>query len=527
MLLRLSGSNAIHENVFSSSADVSRCEQLDVVLDTTRAACSMDYPCHQFRVTVLDDSASISKHIELLKIQFPNLFYSTRGTRDPSWHKAGNINHGLGYIASLSGGPSEFVAGLDVDMIPERDWLRRLVPHFMRDAKLGLASPNQRFYNIPHGDPLGQLLQFDQLLMVRQLRKDFGNIGLGGGTGWLARRSALESIGGFATDSISEDFLTCVDLMEAGWSVALLDENLQWGLTPDSFNGHTKQIQRWTTAMLSFNKALSGSTRPRNQFAFKVIAEFSTVTYLIGMVLCYFGLPLVVFYGQPMIAYADHDQLRLLISLSFMDFLAQSMHGFLESWTADFNIYCWHEPSHLWHAPLYIAPAMHRWFPALSRVIFGRLAALKPGNSVVNRSSENKCKSPWSRVMVLLAESHVAPHVFVLCSCAAGLVVFFLDVWNQYSGRREMFLYIVTHVGWPPALFLWTSTLSNAFVPFHYALFAPPRPQREDYLLRDEKSLVAYPTAQAKDQTHRRVTEWRLCVVAVYFAFVTAALWWL
>ena len=495
------------------------------MLDTTRAACSVDYPCHRFRVTVLDDSASISSHIESLKIQYPNLFYSTRGARDPSWHKAGNINHGLGYVAALPGGPSEFVAGLDVDMIPEREWLRRLVPHFMQDANLGLASPNQRFYNTPHGDPLGQLLQFDQLLMIRQMRKDFDNIGLGGGTGWLARRSALESIGGFATDSISEDFLTCVDLLEAGWSVALLDENLQWGLTPDSFNGHTKQIQRWTSAMLSFNKALSGSTRPRNQRTFKVVAEFSTVMYFIGMVLCYFGLPLAVVYGRPMIVYEDHERLRLLITLSFLDFLAQSTHGFLESWTADFNIYSWHEPSHLWQTPLYIAPAMRRWFPALSKIIFGKLAALRPGNSVVNRSSENRFKSPWRRVMVLVAESYLAPHVFVLSACAAGLTIFIFQVWNQQSSRRDTFLYIVTHIGWPPALFLWTSTLGNAFVPFRYALFPPPRLLREDYLLRDEKSLVAYPTAQAKDQSHRRVIEWHLCLFVVYFAFVTAALW--
>lgn len=502
--------------------------QLDILLDTTRAACSSDYPQSKFKVVVLDDSASVSKHIEPLKAQFPNLFYSTRGPRESSWHKAGNINHGLSYVISLPGGPNEFVAGLDVDMLPETDWLRRLVPHFLRDPSMGLVSPNQRFYNVPSGDPLGQLLQFDQLLMVRQMRKDFGDTGLGGGSGWLARRLALDSIGGFATDSISEDFLTCVDLMKAGWSVAMLDENLQWGLAPTSFNGHTKQIQRWTMAMLSFHGALTGTARPRNLLAFKIFAEFSIAMYVVGMFLCYFGLPLMVMSGKPMVEYAGHHQLKRLLALSFLDFAAQSMHGFLESWVADFNIYCWHEPSHLWQALLYIGPAMRHWFPGLSKLVFGIPSMLQPANSVANQSSEDQHTAPWSRLKVLLAESYMAPHVFVLCSCIAGLITSLLNIWSQqHPDRREQFQHIITHIGWPPALFLWTSVLANALVPFYYALFVAPRAQREEYLERDSKSLVAYPTTQAKDQRHRRVREWHLCLVAIYYLLVVVGSWWL
>lgn len=349
----------------------------------------MDYPRDRFRVVVLDDSSSVSDDIEALKAQFPNLFYSARRTKSSGWHKAGNINHGLEYVASLPGGKSEFVSGLDVDMIPQRDWLRRLTPHLIQDATIGLVSPCQRFYNVSPGDPLGQLLQFDQLQQIRNLRKDFGNTGLGGGTGWLARRSAVDSIGGFAVDGISEDFLTCIDLMEAGWTVALLDENLQWGMTPDSFNGHVRQYQSWMTTMLSFYRALAGPMSKRKQVAFKVLGEFSTVFYMIGMVLCYFGLPLLVLSGRPMVRYANRNQLKLLIRLSFIDFTAQSIHGFLESWVANFNIYCWHEPSHLWHSSFFITPFIRGWLPNLAQVVCGRSSALHPGISAVNRSSED------------------------------------------------------------------------------------------------------------------------------------------
>ncbi|KAL9619358.1 MAG: hypothetical protein Q9160_006038 [Pyrenula sp. 1 TL-2023] len=470
------------------------------------------------------------KHVEALNVQFPNLFYSTRGTRSPSWHKAGNVNHGLRYIASLPKGPGEFVAGLDVDMISEPGWLRRLVPHFMQDAKLGLVSPNQRFYNIPRGDPLGQVLQFDQVQMVRTMRSDFVDEGLGGGSGWLARRAAIDSIGGFSTDGMAEDFLTCLDLREAGWKVALLDENLQWGLTPDSFNGHTKQIQRWATAMLSFFKAHSGPTvRQRRKRAAKFVAEFCIASYFLAVALCYFALPLIVLSGQPIVRYTTRGELRALIGLGSIDLLAQSTHGFLESWIADFNIYCWNEPSHLWQASLYISPAIQRWFPRLSNAIFGMLSVL-PGNSGANRSTEDKHRSPWGRLKVLLAECHVWQHLFVLCSCVAGLAVFLRDLSNRHLNAHDnghTFIHVVTHVGWPPALFLWTSVLKNASKPFWYAFFVPQRASREKYLVRDEKSLVAYPTAQAKDQTHRQVSEWHLCLVLVYTACVAIGSWWL
>lgn len=117
-------------------------EELSILLDTARAACSLDYPQDKFRVTVLDDSNSASEAIRVLQSHYPNIFYSARKGKDKSWHKAGNINHGLGFVASLPGGPYELVAGLDVDMIPEKDCLRRLAPYLCLDPKVGLVSSN-------------------------------------------------------------------------------------------------------------------------------------------------------------------------------------------------------------------------------------------------------------------------------------------------------------------------------------------------------------------------------------------------
>ena len=496
---------------------------MDVLLDTVRAACSLDYPSDRFRVVVLDDSNSAQTQVESLKASFANLSYSARMKKDGAWHKAGNINHGLTYVSSL--GPMDMVAGLDVDMIPEKGWLRRLVPHLSRDEKLGLVSPNQRFYNTPLGDPLGQLLQYDQLQSVRQIRRDFGEEGLGAGSGWLARRRALDSIGGFSCDGIAEDFLTCVDLREAGWKVILLDEDVQWGLTSDSFNAHTKLYSKWTTVMLSFYESLSGPERPRNQMAFKVVAESSTLAYMTGMVICYFGIPIMSLCGYSFIRVANDYQLRVLTALAFVDFLAQTAQGLLESATADFTIYSWHEPSHLWHIPLFITPTLRRFIPWASQQILGKAAIIKPAGSMSNRSTEDSTSSRWSRLRILLIECQVLLHLFVITSCLAGLTVFALHVWSRYESKRELFFYMVTHIGWPPALYFWTSTLKNACRPFFYALFVPPRQPREAHLSRDEKTLLAYPTVQAKDLAHRRVSEWHLCLILMYWTGILLVSW--
>lgn len=74
-------------------------ESLDIILDTARAACAIDYPTARFCVTVLDDGNSATLHkaiADLCKI-WPNLSYHSRGVKPNAkvFAKAGNLNFGL------------------------------------------------------------------------------------------------------------------------------------------------------------------------------------------------------------------------------------------------------------------------------------------------------------------------------------------------------------------------------------------------------------------------------------------------
>jgi hypothetical protein len=152
--LRLTGDDVPDVDVFITCCR----EETDLVLDTVRAACEVDYPVDRFRVVVLDDGRDndLAEECEKLR-QFscPNLYYMAREKipGKPHHFKAGNLNYGFEEVAKLPGGPAQFAAALDADMIPERKWLRAIMPHMLIDERMALACPPQvcfspKFYSI-------------------------------------------------------------------------------------------------------------------------------------------------------------------------------------------------------------------------------------------------------------------------------------------------------------------------------------------------------------------------------------------
>jgi cellulose synthase/poly-beta-1,6-N-acetylglucosamine synthase-like glycosyltransferase len=122
-------------------------EDVDVVLDTTRAACAVEYPQDRFRVVVLDDGEDpkLEKAIKDLSLEYPNLYYHARikvkGV--PHHFKAGNLTGGTNFVTKLDGGEGEFIAALDADMIPEPEWLRAIIAHLVIEPEMALVCPPQ------------------------------------------------------------------------------------------------------------------------------------------------------------------------------------------------------------------------------------------------------------------------------------------------------------------------------------------------------------------------------------------------
>ena len=125
-------------------------ESVDVIVNTVAAAASQDYPQQQLRVFLLDDGhdQGLRQAIKKLNTKLedrkkPQVVYLSREKEAgaKSFFKAGNLRYGIDESDRLGG--SQYLAGLDADMIPRVDWLRGMVPHLILDDKLALACPPQ------------------------------------------------------------------------------------------------------------------------------------------------------------------------------------------------------------------------------------------------------------------------------------------------------------------------------------------------------------------------------------------------
>ena len=137
-------------------------EELDIILDTVRAACTQDYPGAQFRVLVADDgndNALKSAITSLAKVVPCQLLYYRRPGKAGSkkGYKAGNMNSALAYLDTLDKRARvELCAFLDCDMIIKPEFLRACLGHLLLEPDAGVVVVPQSFYNLPRNDPLYQ-----------------------------------------------------------------------------------------------------------------------------------------------------------------------------------------------------------------------------------------------------------------------------------------------------------------------------------------------------------------------------------
>jgi cellulose synthase (UDP-forming) len=194
--------------------------------------------------------------------------YITRG--DNSHAKAGNINHALVYLHDL-GNVAEFISILDADFVPRPDFLTRAMA-LMRDPAVGIVQTPQHFVNM---DPIQGNLALSGIwpdeqryfFDVLMASKDAWGAAFCCGTSSLIRFNQLMRVGGFPTDSVTEDYLVTLRLREIGYQTIYLNEQLSLGLAPEGLKEYITQRSRWCLGFVQICRGKSGPLRFSNKLS--------------------------------------------------------------------------------------------------------------------------------------------------------------------------------------------------------------------------------------------------------------------
>jgi cellulose synthase (UDP-forming) len=262
-------------------------EPLSVVQNTVLGALSIDYPLDKLKIYILDDGRrdEFREFAEACGVGYI--------TRDNNLHaKAGNLNHAL----SVTDG--ELLALFDSDHVPTRAFLQLTIGWFLRDPKLSLVQTPHHFYS---PDPFERNLRAGttvpnegQLFYgLIQDGNDLWNAAFFCGSCAVIRRGAVESIGGFATQTVTEDAHTALRLHRAGWNSAYLRLPLAAGLATERLAIHVGQRMRWARGMTQI-------FRVDNPILGRGLTIGQRICYLNAMLHFFFGLPRFVFLTAPL-----------------------------------------------------------------------------------------------------------------------------------------------------------------------------------------------------------------------------------
>lgn len=232
----------------------------EILLKKTIYGClNMDYPDKsKVHIYVCDDGER-----EAVRELAEKMGVCYIGRKEHRHAKAGNYNYALQKIHS------DFVVTFDADMIPMHHFLTGLIPYFFipeyqkieKDIwkkrvgsriipKIGFVQSPQSFYNADlfqynlyseNKVPNEQNFFFQQV----QLMRNHHNSVIYSGSNAIISRKALDDVGGFFTESITEDLATGLLIQSRGYRCYAVSDVYANGLAPIDLADLFKQRARW------------------------------------------------------------------------------------------------------------------------------------------------------------------------------------------------------------------------------------------------------------------------------------------
>ncbi|MHA1912331.1 MAG: glycosyltransferase [Candidatus Kariarchaeaceae archaeon] len=197
-----------------------------------------NYPKEAFEVYVGDDSSNHQLAEECKAIcQKHEVTYvydsSNKG------YKAGMMN------ILLKKSQSDLVAVFDVDHSPLPQTLSYFVQAFQKYPEYDFVQAKNRFRNVSNFITIWSALMYAQYFQVLVRSKTKANTVLFNGSSTCFRRDVLMTLGGFPTETFTEDADLTFLFAIHGKKGYFLDYFASYGLVPETFDHQISQLWRW------------------------------------------------------------------------------------------------------------------------------------------------------------------------------------------------------------------------------------------------------------------------------------------
>jgi cellulose synthase/poly-beta-1,6-N-acetylglucosamine synthase-like glycosyltransferase len=267
------------------------------------SAANLDYPADRLQIQVLDDSTDSTTEIATAlvdRIRRQGTDIELHHRYDRPGFKAGALEAGL---AAVKG---EFIVVFDADFVPQPNYLRQTIPHFLSEPELGMIQA--RWGHLNRRDSAltaAQTIALDKHFVMEQSVRHRANMfPKFNGSAGIWRRRCLEDAGGWEDDTVCEDLCLSTRAILRGWQFRYLNDVVAPAELPRTITAYKNQQSRWakgsTQCLMKFGPSILTSKR-HSPIAriYALLSMAGYTTHLLMLLLLLVQVPLIYLGYKP------------------------------------------------------------------------------------------------------------------------------------------------------------------------------------------------------------------------------------
>ncbi len=222
------------------TVQVATYNEKNVISRLLESCLKLDYPAGKLEIVIVDDSND--ETIDILRDYerkyYPRIKVIHRSER--SGYKAGALNEALKHSRG------EFFLILDADSVPEADFLKKTIPLFLADSRLGFVQGKIGYLNVESSWLMRAFALVNDWFSVftQSALSREGMIMSFIGHGGVFRRKAIEDVGGWMSDTITEDMDMAYRVQLKGWRGVFVEEAVSLEEIPPSYYSAIRRFKR-------------------------------------------------------------------------------------------------------------------------------------------------------------------------------------------------------------------------------------------------------------------------------------------